>query len=490
MSSDGARQESRDLAHAVDWSAVREESLDLLRKYLRFPTVNDPERLSLEERAEHPWTAGGESEAAEWLGAVLAGEGVPFELLTSAPGRTSVVARLPGNGVDRSLTLLSHSDVVPATRSEWERGIDPFGAMVRDGYVYGRGALDLKGLGIAQAMVFLLLRRLRLPLRRDLVLVIAADEEAGGRFGSAWLKQERPELFDTAAVLGEGAYSLRDPLGAPGVIQAIAFAEKGCLELELVVETPSHHVSMPGSKTAPERLIHALHRVQRMTHANRITPPTRALLRQLASTSAHLPRPLRKLPRLAAWLVARHLGRGALLGSMLRDTVVVTVLESGSKHNVVPARARAVLGIRYLPGTDPIQLTARIRDAVNDPLVTVREIHHKPTTLSDLDAPEYRVLEKLAGEGEDGVRVAPILSPGASDCRYWRHDGVNCFGWVPFVIPAADVHGVHGPNERVSLAEFARGIERLFLVVATLSTSAPVAAAGTAYQHGGNPAEE
>lgn len=469
----GAAAGGRELDAEVRWDAVGEEALDLLRCYLRFPTVNDPERLSREEAELSPWAAGDESEAAEWLAGILRAEGIEHEVLEAAPRRKSVLARLSGRPGGRPITLLSHSDVVPAIRSEWGGGRDPFGAAIDGGYVYGRGALDLKGLGIGHLMVLLLLHRLHVPLRRDVVLLVAADEETGGRWGTAWVLERRRDLLGAGAVVfGEGAYSLTGAGRLWDEIQAVSIAEKGVLEIELRASGRAHHASMPDPDSAPARLTRALSAILSIKHQVRLTPPTEALLAGLAAHAGGLHGLLLRRPRLAAWLAPSLVAHGAVVTAMLKDTCALTILDSGTKSNVVPGSARAVLSARLLPGSDRDALLERLHRAIADPMIELRVIHEKPPTATRLDTPALSSIRRHASSGRDGVLVVPIISPGASDARFFRLEGVDACGRVPFPIPPGDLQGVHGPDERVSVQSFQLGIRALFAVVAELATAA------------------
>jgi acetylornithine deacetylase/succinyl-diaminopimelate desuccinylase-like protein len=452
---------------AIDWRVVGDEALELLLTYLRFPTVNDPDRLSADAVEQTPWCAGREEDAARWLGGVLRAEGIACELLESAPGRVNVVARLQGSGSASAVTLLSHSDVVPVVASEWD--VDPFGGLVRQGYVYGRGALDLKGLGVAQAFALILMHRLRIPLRRDVVLVVAADEEAGGRYGAEWLLRQRPELLSTATVLGEGGLSPTGLLGDTRLVHAIAVAEKGCLEIELTAEGTAHHASLPTPDDAPTRLLAALHNLIAARPRIRMTPAASALFDGLSAKSSGVHRFLFRHPRLAARL--GFVAARPFLAAMVTDTIAVTLLESGYKSNIVPGQARAVLNLRLLPGEGPEVVLAGIQRVIGDHSVTMRQLMYKPPTSSSFDTPEFGALARCAAELDPTSLTTPVLSPAASDCRFWRAAGVDCYGWVPFVLPAADLHGIHGPNERVSIKSFCSGIRALYRAVADMAAS-------------------
>lgn len=450
-----------DVVREIDWRQAGEEALELLRHYLRFPTVNDPDSLA----------GGCEAEAAHWLAGELAADGIQTELLEAAPGRTNLVARLGGEQRGGSITLLSHSDVVPARREEWSH--DPFGAEIHDGFVFGRGVLDLKGLGIAQALALKLLRRSGVPLRREVRLIVAADEEAGGHHGTEWLLQERPELLDTGLVLGEGAYSLRGflPEGAP--LHAIAVGEKGYLELEVIAEEAAHHASMPDADHASARLVRALARLLARERPIRLTPLVRELLPRLGESSRGPAAFLMRHPALAVRLAPGHLRRSTLLRAMVQDTVAVTVLAAGSKPNVVPGMARAILSLRFLPGTDPEELGEEIRRALGDSRLRIVRRMLKPSTASGFAGPaetDFVRLRRHATASSPGAVAVPICSPGASDCRFFRLRGVPAYGWIPFVIPLHDLHSVHGPDERLSIAELQAGLRSYFGLVLDLAT--------------------
>lgn len=456
----------------MDWGSLFEEALDLLRTYIRFKTVNNPESLSSAEIEQNPWRGGYEKEAANWLADQLSHDGIKVELLESAPGRINVLARLPSSGGGRSITLLSHSDVVPAERKEWHRGIDPFGAEIHDGFLYGRGVLDLKGLGIIQLMTLKLLARSRIPLARDVVLIIAADEETGGRYGAEWLLHERPNLADTALVLGEGAYSPYGLIPNAGAIQAIAVGEKGYLEIELLAEKPSHHSSMPDADNAPATLVKALARVLKQNRSIRVTSLATELLRQLSSHEHGLKKVLMQHPSLMIRLAPNHVLRSTILRSMLQDTLAVTVLAGGSKHNIVPTDARAILSIRLMPETNADRLVERINHIIADPTIRLKRLMYKPPTMSIWHTWAFNTLARHSAGQRPDILVVPILSPGASDARFWRLRGTCCYGWIPFMIPAEDLHSVHGPDERVSLSDYADGLRSYFNAVLELATTA------------------
>lgn len=453
---------------AIDWTAAGEEAVTLLRQYLRIRTPNDPEALSSDTREAEPWRAGYEASAARWLAGRLQAEGIDVELLEGAPGRVNLVARL--RGASRAgITLLSHSDVVPAKEGNWSH--DPFDAETADGFMYGRGALDLKGLGILHLMTLLLLARQRVLLHRDVVLLIVADEETGGKYGAEWLLTERPELAATALVLGEGAHSVSGMASQGRAIHAIAVGEKGYLELELMTRSQGGHASMPPGDNAPRCLIRALDRVLAMRRPIRLTPLSRILLQRLGQAAQGVHALLLRRPWLAVRFAARHITRSPLIAAMLQDSLAVTLLQAGEKSNVLPAQARAILSIRLLPGTDEAELTRAIGAAAADPQVSIGTRMHKHANLSPFDTPAFQLIEHEILRADPQSIVIPILSPAASDCRFWRAKNVPAYGWIPFVIPVADLHRVHGVDERVPIASFKQSLRVFYEAVRGLATS-------------------
>jgi acetylornithine deacetylase/succinyl-diaminopimelate desuccinylase-like protein len=337
--------------------------------------------------------------------------------------------------------------------------------------LYGRGALDLKGLGILHLMTVLLLARRRVPLRRDVVLLIVADEETGGKYGAEWLLAERPELAATALVLGEGAYAVSGMAAGGRAIHAIAVGEKGYLELELTAQSQGGHASMPPADNAPRRLIRALDRVLAMRRPIRLTPLTRILLQKLGQTAQGVHAMLLRRPWLALRLATRHLTRSPMIAAMLQDSLAVTVLQAGEKSNVLPVQARAIVSIRLLPGTDAAALTSAIAASAADPQLSIRTRMHKPANMSPFDTPAFRLIEREILRVDQQAVVVPILSPAASDCRFWRGKNVPAYGWIPFVIPVADLHRVHGIDERVPVESFKQSLRAFYEVVRRLATS-------------------
>ena len=231
-------------AGSVNRAAAHDEALDILVRYLRIPSVNPP---------------GNEAPAARFLGGLIEAAGVPCEYIETAPGREVVVARLRGDGSKRPLMLCNHLDVVPVEEQFWD--VPPFEGVVRDGFVYGRGAVDMKGAAVMQLMTFLLLARRRVPLARDVVFCGVPDEEAGGALGMKWLCDNRPEIVDVAYELSEGGMGLGEFFDKPARIFPVATAEKKLCGLHLRAVGRPGHGSRPHRDNSVVHLARALVRL-------------------------------------------------------------------------------------------------------------------------------------------------------------------------------------------------------------------------------------
>jgi acetylornithine deacetylase/succinyl-diaminopimelate desuccinylase-like protein len=302
-------------APAIDWDAVHEEAIDLLSRYIRVDTSNPPGR----ERA-----------ACEFLGEILAREGVDYQLYDAGgDDRVSLRAVLEGDGSARPLMLLNHTDVVPVERQYWDE--DPFGGMVKDGCIWGRGALDMKGLGVAELIAFLLLKRRGVPLKRDLVFFAVADEEAGGQFGIEWLERHHPETLDAEFVINEGGGGITELFGVERPVFTVAVSEKGPLWLRLSAEGQPGHGSMPHDDNALDRLVRALHKIQLWKREMAVSPVLTEYFGRLRragvfkgqATVAALQRDAESDPRIRA---------------LLQNTISATTIGAGIKHS--PACAR------------------------------------------------------------------------------------------------------------------------------------------------------
>ncbi|MBI4241309.1 MAG: M20/M25/M40 family metallo-hydrolase [Candidatus Rokubacteria bacterium] len=431
-------------AASLDWAALGDETVQVLQDYLRIDTTNPP---------------GNETVGARFLADLLSRDGIQSRLIESAPGRGNLIARLPGDGTERPLLLHHHIDVVYADRRYWS--VDPFGGEIRDGFLYGRGALDMKSVGILQLMAVRALKRAEVPLKRDLVLLATADEEAGSVYGARFLSEQHPEVIDGAEYsLGEfGAIYTRP--GWRGYAGDISISEKTGFPIRLTARGTPGHGSMPWPDTAVNRLIRALGRLLQAERPLRVIPEVHAYFSRLATL---LPEGERTgWDDLEASLGDPQFRQKFLAdphhAALVRTTFAVTVLRGSDKRNVIPPEAAAEIDCRLLAGDDPDEVLDWVRRVVADAQVTVEAIQPaKVPTLSPPDTPLYKMLAETIHRREPRAVVLPLVVTGFTDNWVFRRHGVQAYGFAPFVFGEAELYRVHGNDERISLENLRAGV--------------------------------
>ena len=439
--------------------SVHEEALRHFQGLLRIDTTNPP---------------GHEIEAARYVEAVLAAEGVAARIHEPAPGRASLVARLPARrpGKGGPLLLTSHVDVVAAEPGRWKH--PPFSGVVADGCVWGRGAVDMKSMTAYGLATFLLARREGWDLSRDLILAAVADEEAGGALGMGWLVDHRPDEVRAEYALNEvGGFTLH--VGSRRVYP-VQFAEKGVCWFRLVAEGEPGHGSIqrPGSSVA--RLAAAVDRLARRPLPPRVTPQTARYVRALAR-AAGFPTGLvlrgLLVPGLAA--LCRRLvpaSRRPVFQALLSDTANPTCLAAGDKENVVPSRATAVVDGRLLHGSTLEGFLAEVRRQVGDDLA-IEVIRHLPPSENDPDTPLFDLIREVLERADPGAKVVPSVITGFSDAAHLARLGVKTYGYAPMKLPRdLDFAALfHGHDERLPVDGFRFGLEAFVEVVRRFATA-------------------
>lgn len=429
-------------APTPDWTAYLDEALDLFQRYLRIDTSNPP---------------GNEARAADFLEAILAAEEVPCQRFEAAEGRVSLRAELPGDGSGGGpLLLLNHTDVVPVEQEYWEE--DPFGGVIRDGCVWGRGALDMKSLGIAELMAFLALKRAGVPLRRDLVFLAVADEEAGGLFGIEWLATHHPDALRAEYVINEGGGGVTELFGVERPVYHVAVAEKGPLWLRLVVEGTPGHGSMPHDDNALERLVRALYRIHTWRRDLVVSPLLEEYFARLRAAGIFRGE---ATPDSLAPVAAEDIRVRALL----TNTISLTTARSGIKVNVIPGRAEATIDCRLLPGADPDEFQRELEAAIDDPKVRLERVFVGRSEPSPYGTELFRTIEAVVREHVEGAVVVPSVTVGFTDSRVFRNRGVVAYGFSGSLDSPELLRTFHGHNERITLESFRLGCRLLYEVV-------------------------
>jgi acetylornithine deacetylase/succinyl-diaminopimelate desuccinylase-like protein len=420
-----------------------------LQGYLRIDTTNPP---------------GNERRAAAFLAEILHREGIPTRLLVSPAGRTSLYARLeaarPRAG---AVVLLHHLDVV-APGPGWS--VDPFGAEVRDDRLHGRGALDIKSLGVAHLAAFVELKRRGTPLVRDVVYLAVADEESGGQEGLGWILERHGGLLgEVAAVLGEGGANRT--VNGRQLWAGIEVAQKRPLWLRVTASGRRGHGSGLNPASANHKLVQGLARALELPAPWRVTGAARLYLGALAPLQNEKYRRIFADPDriIRAEGPTEDLLPG--LANLFVDTFQVTVLEGGERINVIPGEAAAEIDVRLLPDTDGDAYLARVKEALGDRLNVEVLLSSPPVPPSPVDHPVYRA---VAGALRDSAPAVPAFIPGLTDSRWFRERGVPAYGVSPFFLEPQDFLGIHGPDEAIPLAELDRGVERMTRIVAACAT--------------------
>jgi acetylornithine deacetylase/succinyl-diaminopimelate desuccinylase-like protein len=401
----------------------------------------------------------GERKAAEYVAAKVAEAGLEPELYESEPGRTSLVARWEGADPTASPLLVhGHLDVVPAMAADWS--VDPFAGEIRDGCLWGRGAVDMKDF---DAMVLSVLRaraRTGRPPRRPIVLVFTADEEAGGRKGAHWLVEHHPDLLDgcTEAIGEVGGFSLtvRDDLR----LYLIQTAEKGMAWMRLRAKGKAGHGSMRNDHNAVTELAEAVARIGRHEFPPRLTPSVRAFLAEVSDALGVDLEPgtddvEQALARLGT--VAR------MIGATLRNTANPTMLDAGYKVNVIPGEATAAVDGRFVPGGQE-EFLATIDELIGDH-VTREMINVDSAPETEFAGALVEAMKTSLTAEDPAARAVPYLMSGGTDAKAWDRLGMRCFGFAPLKLPPdLDFVGMfHGVDERVpteSLEFGARVLDR------------------------------
>jgi acetylornithine deacetylase/succinyl-diaminopimelate desuccinylase-like protein len=436
-------------------------SVELLRDLLRVRTVNPP---------------GDEAGAASLLEAYLSDSGLETNILMSPEGRTNLIARLDGPRDQPALVLLSHSDVVPVEEENWSR--DPFGGDLADGFIWGRGALDMKGIAVMHAVAVAEVARSGHTRTREVIVVMVADEETGGGQGGRWLLDEHAAEVGfgdgrpAPEVLGEGAYGLTGMLERPVI--PIALGEKTAVWFDVIAKGDPGHGALPPQQQAPVNLatlvkeiggfgtprVHPVMREQFSTLTSAASGTTAAVFRALASPAGGA----------VARTVAPQLRKASALGLLLSDSATLTTLAAGYKSNVVPAEARASFDCRLLPDTDVekfvslVDKKARRRGGL---VANVEQKGHGPVSSK---GPLFEILEQVSRKLAPGAVPAVSLSPTITDLRLFRARGATGYGWCPVVLTPELLATIHGHDERVPIEDFDTAVTVMSDVVVRAST--------------------
>jgi acetylornithine deacetylase/succinyl-diaminopimelate desuccinylase-like protein len=439
----------------MDWNILLKEATQYLQDYIRIETVNPP---------------GNEIEGARFLKKVFERESIPCEIFEPAPGKGSLMATLKGNGQKRPILLLSHIDVVPVEKEKWE--VDPFSATIRDGYLYGRGTLDDKGMGMVSLMALLILKREKVPLARDILFMAAADEEAGGRWGIQWAVDEVPVLRECEYALNEGGHVMLKNNGAADRYE-VSSGQKLLFQLRLKAKGTSGHASMPTADNPNMKLLRALGTLTSWETPFQILPMVKEFCRKLAPQQT--PQDRKFYEDIEKGLQDSSFSKRFLSdpvdNAMVRDTICLTVLQAGTKVNVIPSESTALVDCRLIPGSSKETFLKEVKKRVGEEIEieVISESISLPPSPFDTDL--YRAIENFAAKNDPGCPVVPKLLAGATDARFLREKGIVSYDFSPFRTTEAELLRMHGNNERIALDNLKFGMKMLTEVIREVATS-------------------
>ncbi len=440
-------------APTPDFSRARDEAVSFLQNLIRLDTSNGNETL-----------------AAQYIKSILDREGIPAEILELQEGRGNVVARLKGSGKKRPILLMGHIDVVGVEKDKWT--VDPFGAVIKDGYLYGRGSTDDKDNAAANLEVLLLLHRLKVPLDRDVIYLAEAGEEGTPRLGIGFMVDRHWDKIESEFALAEGGTTpTRD-----GKVRyvAVAATEKVSRGLRLLARGTSGHGSVPRPDNPIVHLAAAVAKAGQYQVPMRLNDTTRMFFERLAAISppqeaflyAHLEDPI------VGSMVQETLRREYLTyNSMIRTSISPTIFRAGFRSNVIPGDAEATLDVRAVPDEDMDKLVADLKRLIDDPAVEiVRNQAGRPSPPpSAIDSEMFHALEKTQAALFPGAATLPSMLTGATDMSFVRAKGVQAYG---LGAPAPEGEsGAHGNDERISIDGFGKFVEFIYRAVVEVAAT-------------------
>lgn len=438
----------------MNWDQLHNEAISYLQQYIRINTVNPP---------------GNEIEGAKFLKSILDKESIKSEIFEPSPNRGNLVAILKGNGEKRPLLLVNHIDVVPVERDQWD--VDPFSAIIKENYLYGRGTLDDKSMGIVETMVLLILKREGIQLKRDIIMLASADEETGGKWGVGWAMENIPLLKESEFALNEGGYIILDEDGVPNRYE-VSCGQKIILQLQLKALGTSGHASMPHHDNPNIKLVKALNSIIKWETPYKILPMVKEFFHKLAPKQPPYERSLfedidKALldPSFATWFTSNP-----IYNAMVRNTLSLTILQSGSKVNVIPAEARASVDCRLLPGTSKDDFLNEVKKRVGNEIEVEVIGESQSIPPSPLDTEFISAIENFISKNDPNCPLVPLLLPGATDSRFLRKKGISTYDFCPFKLKEGEILRVHGNNERISLENLRFGMFMLFEIIKEIAT--------------------
>lgn len=411
--------------------------VELLSQMIQLDTTNPP---------------GNEEIAVQFIEGLLHKEGVPYEIVAPEPRRANIIARIPGKRPGKPVVLLGHLDVVPAHEEGWV--VPPFSGAIRDGFIYGRGAVDMKSQVVCHLISFIRLLRSGIVPERDIVFLATADEEVSGKLGAEYMFHKVDDLGDASFVLSEGGFVMEEE----GRLHArISVGEKQVCQFMIRATGRGGHGSMPHKDSANNKVVEAAHRI---INARLPFTPTRIATRYLEGVLKG-----RKIGRfrfsnlkdaLRDEGFCRFVEDEPVFNALLRNTVALTMLSSGDKINVIPGEATAYFDARIFPETKHDRFLKQMARLAG-PEVELTSIQKTFSVPSSFATPYFRNIAAVVRQVNGAVPVLPFLTTGATDLRHFRARGVPAYGFFPLRLSEEDHMTMHSVNERISVKALEEG---------------------------------
>ena len=416
-----------------DWTALDKHAIEFLQTYVRIPSVSPPSNTL---------------PCAQLFASELEKNGLHPKLFTSGPtGQTNLVVRLKGKDPSkRPILLLNHFDVVPVDPKAWN--VDPFGAVIRDGIIWGRGTLDMKGIGTQQLMALIALHNSGIASSRDIIMICTADEEMGGEWGIRWMIANHYDEIDAQYVLDEGGMGTRNALAPNKLVFGISVGDKIVLWLRLRAHGTAGHGSQPIPDNANMILMSAIQKAMALPESGKQNPVVAEMQRAIGEP-----------------LVVNK-----FTSAIQRNTISLTTLTSGvgspPKANVIPSTAEASLDCRLLPGVNSEEFISEMKARINDPRVTIEIISTAPdVAMSPVDTPVFRAMRAAILKYHPGAIVTPMIVPFGTDSAFLQQRGMIAYGFTPMMLDAATAATMHSDSERIPLQEFTTGLHIFYDVL-------------------------
>lgn len=427
-------------------------AVDLLREFIRIDTTNPP---------------GNEEEAVKFLDEYLDKAGIPTEVFHVAPKRANILSRISGRNKGKPIILLSHIDVVPAKAEEWE--VPPFSGELRDGFLYGRGAIDMKSQAICQLLAFTQLQKDGVKPERDIIYLATCDEEVGGQHGVEYMLKNMDELRNASFVLSEGGCIVDEN----GHLHAqVSVAEKKLSQFTIRAKGTGGHGSMPHKDNANEKVLRAAHAI--LSH--------QWPFRQTSIVSTYLNGVLKNergrgfvFKDLKQALNNRHfrsfVSDNPVYNALLRNTVTPTILKGGEKVNVIPAESSISFDSRLLPTESHHNFFKKIGKLAGKDVEVIPFDKDKSDPLpSGYNTQYFKGIKKVVNSLMGPIPVLPFLTTGATDLRYFRNLGIPAYGFFPIALSNEELFRMHGKDERISIVALKQGLVGTYEIVKFLAT--------------------